>query len=343
MAKLPRKTKYNKITSPEILEQVCRENKEIKKDFLTYLKSTQHSESTVAAYESDIDIWCAWNLKENGNKPFVDMTKRNLIAFQNWLVHDNGNSPARVKRIKSTLSSMSTYIEDILDDEFPNFRNIIGKVKSPTGRLVREKTVFSETDLEGLLETLTKKGQFMQACALALAMYGGRRKSELPRFKVDWFTNENVIYGSLYKTPEKVRTKGAGEGKFIHCYTLKNKFDPYLNRFLQWRQLKGIDSEWLLYDPNNPKEQLPVSTLNSWANTFSAMLKTDFYWHSIRHFHTTYLAQSGLPDPVIQTLIGWASADLVRLYDDTSQDEAIGKYFDEGGIKSVENASLSSL
>lgn len=341
---MPRKTQYNKITSPEILEQVCRENKEIKEDFLTYLKSTQHSNSTISAYENDIDIWCVWNLKENGNKPFVDMTKRNLISFQNWMIHDNGNSPARVKRIKSTLSSMSTYIEDILDDEFPGFRNIIGKVKSPTGRLVREKTVFSESDLEELLNTLTEKGQYMQACALALAMYGGRRKSELPRFKAGWFKDEYVIYGSLYKTPEKVKTKGAGEGKFIHCYTLKNKFDPYLNRFLRWREYKGIKSEWLLYDPNNPEDQLQISTLNSWAKTFSSMLGADFYWHSIRHFHTTFLAQSGLPDPVIQTLIGWASADLVRLYDDTSQDEAIGKYFDENGIKTdIEKKALSDL
>lgn len=341
---MPRKTQYNKITSPEILEQVCKENKEIKRDFLTYLKSTQHSTSTIAAYENDIDIWCAWNLKENRNKPFVDMTKRNLIAFQNWLIYDNGNSPARVKRIKSTLSSMSAYIEDILDDEYPGFRNIIGKVKSPTGRLVREKTVFNEEDLDGLLTTLTEKGQYMQACALALAMFGGRRKSELPRFKADWFKDEYVIYGSLYKTPEKVRTKGAGDGKFIYCYTLKHKFDPYLQRFMQWRAEKGIESEWLLFDQNNPAEQLPVSTLNSWAKTFSTMLNADFYWHSIRHYHTTYLAQSGLPDPVIQNLIGWASSDLVRLYDDTSQDEAIGKYFDENGIKAdAEQKGLADL
>lgn len=47
---------------------------------------------------------------------------------------------------------------------------------------------------------------------------------------------------------------------------------------------------------------------------------------------------------VIQKLIGWASADLVRLYDDTSQDEAIGKFFDENGIRTdIEQKSINEL
>lgn len=40
---MPRKTKYNNITSPALLEQVNPENKRLKNDFLTYLKSVQRS------------------------------------------------------------------------------------------------------------------------------------------------------------------------------------------------------------------------------------------------------------------------------------------------------------
>ena len=85
------------------------------------------------------------------------------------------------------------------------------------------------------------------------------------------------------------------------------------------------------------------STLNSWASTFSSMLEVDFYWHSLRHYFTTHLVRMGLPDGVIQDIIGWTSADMLRLYTDISVDEQLGKYFDEDGIKHVEKTSLSNV
>lgn len=339
-----RMTTKKKLTSPELLEQVCQENKDIKRDFLSYLKSTQHSQGTIDSYANDIDIWCVWNLQQNWNKPFTEMTKRNLIAYQNWLIYDNGNSPARVKRLKSTLSSMSSFIEDILDDEYKDFRPIIAKVKSPTGQAVREKTVFTEDELICLMDALTAKKKYAQACAVALAMYGGRRKSELLRFKVNWFTDENVIYGSLYKTPEKVKTKGHGDGKYIYCYTLKHDFQPYFESYMKWREDNGIESEWLFYDKSNPSEPMQISTLNSWANTFSKITGKDFYFHCLRHFFATKLSESGLPDSVIQSIVGWESADMVRVYVDTSVDDVIGQYFNEDGIKKdIEQVGLSDL
>jgi hypothetical protein len=55
------------------------------------------------------------------------------------------------------------------------------------------------------------------------------------------------------------------------------------------------------------------------------------------------LATEGLPDDVIQTIIGWSTADLVRVYDDRPADKKLEKYFDENGIKAVESKSLSDL
>ena len=341
---MPRKTKHNDLTSPELLDQVNEENKRLKQDFLDYLKSVQRSEGTINGYAHDIDIWCVWNLQRNRNKPFVDMTKRDLISFQNWLISENENSPSRVRRIKSTLSSMSNYVENILDDEYRGYRSIIRKVESPINQPVREKTVFTDEQLKWLLDRLTEKGKYLQACAVALAMCSGRRKSELPRFKASWFADDHIVYGSLYKTPEKVKTKGRGNGKFIHCFTLVNDFKPYFDRFMEWRESNGITSEWLLFNPSNPAEPMNVTQLSSWAITFSNMLGVPFYWHSLRHYFTTRLSQSGLPDSVVQLVVGWTSADMVRLYDDTPDDVQIGKYFEGGGIKKdIQQSSLSDL
>ena len=178
---------------------------------------------------------------------------------------------------------------------------------------MREKTVFTDDEIEGLLNDLRDEGKYPQMIALALALYSGRRKQELLRYKMDFFTDENVIHGSLYKTP-KIKTKGHGaKGKVINTYVLKNKFDPYLDIWRKYRMDHGIESEWLLYDANNPSEPLAVSTLDSWANTFSRRLGKPFYWHSLRHRWTTAMAEAGLPTEVIQTLQSWASADMVSV------------------------------
>ena len=188
----------------------------------------------------------------------------------------------------------------------------------------------------------------MKACVLALAVYSGRRKAEIPRFKVSYFDEENVMFGSLYKTPEKVVTKGRGsKGKLLHLYVLKNQFDPYLKLWLEERERLGITSEWLFPLKNGTEwdnnKQLNTSAMDSWTDGFTKFLGKDFYWHSLRHLYTTNLSENNIPSNVIQEIVGWESADMVNLYTDTSADEMIGKYFNEDGIVQVEQSNLSDL
>lgn len=345
---MARKTQQNDITSEELLEKVNPKNIRLKNDFLIYLKSIQRRQGTIDGYSNDIDIFFVWNLQNNDNKFFVDLTKRDLISYQAYLDNNNNNSPARIRRLKAALSSMSNYIENILDDEYENFRSIIRKVENPVNQPVREKTIFSDEQLEGLLDILVESKRYRHACMLSLAMCSGRRKSELPRFKVSYFDDENIIYGSLYKTPETIETKGRGrQGKQLTCYTLVNEFKPYFELWMKERREKGIESQWLFPKKVGSEyidEQMDSSTLDSWAKTFTRLLDgIDFYWHSLRHYFTTHLSRSGLPDSVIQEILGWTSSEMVFLYNDVSTDEQLGKYFDEGGIKKVDAVSLSDL
>ena len=92
------------------------------------------------------------------------------------------------------------------------------------------------------------------------------------------------------------------------------------------------------------RQNLCKYPLNSWANTFSKITGKDFYFHCLRHFFATKLSESGLPDSVIQSIVGWESADMVRVYVDTSVDDVIGQYFNEVGIKKdIEQVGLSDL
>lgn len=338
-----RHTKMNSITSDELLAKINPKNAELLNDFLNYLRSLSRSENTIAGYQNDIQIAWVWALRYNENKFFVDWTKRNIVAYQNWLLTENENSPARIRRLKAALSSMSNYIESVLDDEFPGFRNIVSKVENPTNRPVREKTVWEDDELETLLNVLVDLERFEQACFLALAMFSGRRKAELLRFKVSDFGEDNLVCdGALYKSAP-ILTKGRGGGKLIPCYTLAKDFKPYLDMWIREREQQGIESEWLFPNKQDPNEPASITTANSWAKTFTRLSGKEAYIHSLRHYFTTRLAKAGIPDGVIQSIVAWESSDMVRLYKDLDADEEIGMYFKNGEISVPKKKGLADI
>lgn len=335
-----RSTKMNSITSEAKLAQVNPENTQLLRDFLDYLRSIQRSETTIHGYENDIQIAWVWCLENNGNKFFVDWTKRNIVAYQNWLLNSNSNSPARIRRLKAALSSLSNFIEAVLDDEYPNFRNIINKVENPVNRPVREKTVWEDEELENLLEQLMAQNQYEKACFVALGMYGGRRKAEICRFKVSDFDDDKLVCdGALYKSAP-ILTKG---NKYLECYTLAKKFKPYFDAWMKHRKELGIESEWLFPDSKDSSSPIRISTLNSWANTFSRLSGRDFYAHSLRHYFVSALSRAGIPDNVVVQIIGWSSSEMFNIYNDNSKDDQIALYFKDGEIAAPEKKGLADI
>ena len=328
---MPRKTGRNRITSPEKLKLVNEGNMRLKKDFLLYLKSVQRSPGTIEGYDSDLNIVFVYILNELGNKDFQRLTKRDIIALQNWMV-EAGMSSARIRRIKAAISSLSNYIENIVSDEDPEFdgyRSIVRKIENPPLVPVREKTVWEDSELEHLLDILTANGEFEKACFVALGMYGGRRKAELCRFRVSDFGEGHVVCdGALYKSAP-ILTKG---DKMLECYTLKKRFDPYLSRWMAERERIGVESEWLFPADGKPEQQMPISMANSWANTCSRLTGRDFYFHSLRHYFVSALSRAGIPDSVVVEIMGWSSSEMFKVYDDNPKDNKLAMYFKDGEI-----------
>lgn len=340
---MARATKMNKITSPELLAQVNQKNTKLKNEYLNYLRAINRSEGTIKQYNSDLDIFFVWVLQHAGNKEFIRITKRDIITFQGWLINDNGNSPARVRRIKASISSLSNFCENILADEDPDyagFRSIVKKIENPQMQAVREKTVWENEELEDLLDKLVNAGKYEQACFVALGMYGGRRKAEICRFRISDFDDDKLICGgALYKS-DPILTKG---NKYLACYTLAKKFKPYLDLWIKYRNDNGIDSEWLFPDHHDRTITLRESTVNSWASTFTRLTGKDFYPHSLRHFFVSALSREGIPDSVVVEILGWSSSEMFKIYNDNSKDETIAMFFKDGEICAPQQVQLSSL
>lgn len=338
-----RTTVYNNITSPEKIAMINKENITLVNDFLEYLESIGRAQTTIKNYRADLQIFFCWVLDELENKSFIKITKREIAKFQNHAMKVWGWSTCRLRTVKAALSSLGNFIEQILDDEYDGFRSIVKKVESPPKQAVREKTVWSDDDVTNLLSKLVERKEYEKACLIALAAFGGRRKSELCRFKVSDFDESKLVCdGALYKS-DPIKTKGRGGGKIVPCYTLAKKFKPYFDLWMKEREQRGIDSIWLFPNDKNHAEQIKTTTIDSWCTLFSKLSGKDIYLHSLRHRWVSSLSEAGVPDAVIQSIGQWESVDMVRLYDDTPKDEKIAEYFKDGDICVKQANSIENL
>lgn len=341
---MARGTVYNNIVTEELYEKINQDNKDLLNEFVEYLRSTDKSPGTISNYISDIKICFVWNYNFNKDKFFINFNKRDIMKYQNYIINEMKVSSNRTRRLKAAISSMSNFIEAVLDEDYPDFRNIVNKIEAPVKQPVREKTIIFEKQIQYLLDYLVSKCEYQKACVFALAAASGSRKAELLRFKIPYFNDKNIKYGALYKTPEKMKTKGRGKGKFIYRYILVKEFKPYFDLWMKQRKDLEIDcEEMFVVKKNGIWQPMKISTLDSWANQFSKILDIDFYFHSLRHYFDTKLLKSGIPANIVKEIIGWESLEMVSLYNDTEIDEELGKYFDENGVRNVEKKSLEDL
>jgi integrase/recombinase XerD len=329
---MARKTNKTIYATDEKWEMVNEFNKELFKSYIDYLRSVDRSNATILNYSSNIKIIMVWFMEYAGNKRLVDMKKRDIVNFQNWLINVQKYSPAHVRGLRSMLSSVSNYIENILDDEFPDFKNIVNKIEAPSLSHIREKTVLTEDQLEKLLNTLIKNKDYQEACMVACLAYSGMRKSEVCQVKESFFGEENVFYG-MYKTP-KIRLKGRGtQGKRENKYIIKSMFDPYLNLWLEERKNKGITTEELFVVKNkNGYSGISGATLAQWCDKFTKILGVDVYPHAFRHFFATMLASRNFPLSKIKDLMNHESASTSEIYIDRDKEDNLKGLFDENGI-----------
>lgn len=339
-----RKTTYNKVVDPELWEKVCRDNKRLVDDFADYNHSVDRSDATVNQYTHQLKLFFVWNLQENDNKFFVDIKKRDFVRFFGWLRTDLQASPNRIISMKAVLSSLSNYIERMLDDEYPTYRNVVKIIESPAKVAVREKAVLTEEQVQKCLDDLVKAKKYQLACFFALSIASGARKAELMQFKCSYFTEENIVYGCLYETPEDIRMKGKGKlGHRDKKYTFVKLFKPYFDLWMEERKEKGIelDDLFVVYHGGEYK---PATAKNGsvWAETIEKFLGCEWYCHAGRHYWTTYCKKQGLPDDVVMKLQSWKS-NMISVYDDRDKTEGFEKYFGEDGIKKVKETTLEDM
>jgi len=329
----------------ENIDKISSQNKELLQSALSYYKSLDRTATTLTTYKNQLEIFFCWNYKENGDKFFIDLRKRDFINFIGYVRTELKASSSRIASFKAVLSSFSNAIEIMYDMEYPNFRNLVRNLETVIKTPVREKTVLSEEQVDEFLTKLVEDEKYQLACYLALLASSGSRKSELIQMKVRFFDeNHEVFDGFMYKT-DNIRSKGRGSaGKVISRYVIKPTFRPYLDLWLKEREEKGIESEYLFVTKKNG-EWVPakISTMDSFASSISKIFDIDFYNHCVRHYFCTKLKRNKLPDEIVVGILQWSSPDMVKIYNDIPQEESLSQYFDKDGFKEAEVKTIKDI
>jgi len=330
-----RKTYKNIIVADELLQQVNPMNLRMMERFLKE-KNIRSSDQTIIGYRSDLNIFWVWNLLYNDNKFFTNIKK---IEFSDFFAFVSGPEmkwgSARFSRVRSALSSFSNFIEKYFDSDYPAFRNVILKsVENMPKVAKREKSIFSEFQINDLLKHLVEVGKKQEACWLALAAASGARFSELFRIDINSIDESNTAFDGLFlETTNMVKTKGRGkDGKKMYKYIIKDLFIPYYKEWLSERnnilQENNKDHNAIFIKQNG--DPAGDSTVRSWIEYFESYLKVPFYPHALRHFFVTNLSRIGLSQDLIIEVTGWSSGgEMYKLYCDLTAKDREWKELDK--------------
>ena len=325
--------------------KVSEQNKALMEDFLGYAGISK-SPQTVNQYRNWLMIFFCWNLEHNENRFFVDVKKREIASYFGWL-SEKGSSPARIGTLKAVLSSLSNYVELMYEDKYPNFHNQTKGIESLPPTRVRKKTVLTPDEVNGILKKLVDDKEYEIACYVALICASGCRKAEALQVKPSFFVEGNEVFeGFMYKTP-LVRGKGRGKaGKPMCKYVIKSIFKPYFDLWMAERDREGIWCPDALFVKGGGRGRwTPAGKQQAdyFASKISRDFNIDFYAHCLRHYFCTYLKSKGLPDDVITEVFSWASADMVKIYDDTPADAKLEKWFAPEGAKGAAEEAAKEI
>lgn len=276
---------YNRIYTPELWEQVNPENKSILEDFLAEYRQQKKAKSTVDAYFQDGRIAMIYILQHHNNKSILEMTKKDFRNMSIWLSDDCQMSANRVNRLKATVNSMLSFVED--DDSYDYDVNYAKKVKGLPRERVRDNDddfFFTYDEFVKVRDILVERGRLQDAVLLSLGFDSGARKNEL--YQV-------VKHGLLDGNKTNVVIGKRGK-KFPLVYLDDTK--ELIRKYLDERGDDDIDSLWIKgsgdYKSPVTKDSL-YNRMRSISDIFSEVRgePCNIFMHTMRHSRAESLMQ----------------------------------------------------
>lgn len=277
---------YHNFYTPELWEQVNKENKRILDDFLAEYKQRKKSKGTIAGYHNDLRIIMIYILLELDNRCVLDLKKKDFRGLSLYFTEECEMSAARTNRLKSAINSLLTFCEE--DDDYEYEINYAKKVKGiPKSRVKDDEDdfFFSYEEFIKVRDILVKKEKWQLAVLWSLGFDSAGRKNEL--FQVE---KHGLLDGN--KTNVVIGKRGK---KFPLVYLDDTK--ELIRKYLEWRGEDNIDSLWIKGSGENKEPISDPNVLYGRVVSISKILsevrgeQCNIFTHTMRHSRLECLAQ----------------------------------------------------
>lgn len=283
---MPRGRVYNNFYSPELWNQVNKENKQILDDFLAEYRQRKMSKGTIAGYKNDLRIILIYILKELDNRCILDLNKKDFRGLSLYFTDECNMSPARANRLKSAVNSMLTFCEE--DDDYDYEINYAKKVKGIPKERVKDNDdnfFFTFDEFIKVRNILVQENKLQLAVLWSLGFDSAARKNEL--FQVQ-------KYGLLDGNKTNIVVGKRGK-KFPLVY-----LDDTKELIRQYLEKRGDDDIASLWVKGTGEHKAPVSDPNVLYDRICSISKIlsevrgeecQIFTHTMRHSRLECLAQ----------------------------------------------------
>jgi len=279
-------------------------------EYLDFKISCGVGDSTIKNIQRDLETLFIWNMDFNGNGSFITITDKKFQKFLLYCSSVLDYSTEAVNRITSNVKGLNKFVLTVMDDKFKNYSTVLGDVEAPVASLIKNKFVITEKKVDVVLDKLVDMGKYQASCILALCAFSGIAKSDINKFKWEWFKNKNIMNNvPLYRMPEPL-----SGNKYISQVNdvYKNKpikyvlldFKKYYDLWMTKRIEKGINKcEYLFVD--NEDKQLSSDYIEYYLMIISELFGQTIYFQELRPQLCTRLHRVGVTSELIKDFYGW--------------------------------------
>lgn len=245
-----------KITTDENWENVLSSNVDLVMDYVEDMKKRKLKYGTICVMNSDLRIFFCWNYKENNNKDFFKLKKKDFRKFLGYGVYTLGWGKRRYENMKESIHLLCEYVlrDDFYKRNYPDFENFtnVRRIAKPIEGIFDEDIDLNTViDTERILDVLVNEEEYEMACAVAICVASAMSPYEMEQLKMSDFSEKNLVCnGTFYKIDGIIMSKKKQEGG-VTKYVIADYVQKYIDLWKDKRNYLGadIDDFFIYFDP----------------------------------------------------------------------------------------------
>ena len=299
---MPERSKRICFYDTEKLKLINEENLKLWQKYKIDMTLRDLSQTTIAAYENDLQQWFIYILDNQFNQSVKELTEDDLTEFF-YYCKMQGNNTNRMKRRMASISAFYKFLrkKKLIIENPAEFLD-----RPKHGLPIVTQTFLTKEQVELLRQKLKGYGNLQIQTYVMFSLSTMARVNAVAHIRWDMIDFENRMVNNVLEK----------EGKIVDLF-FSEEVKELLLALQAQRKEQGInDYGWVFYTYKCTEDK-PVSksTLNDWCKLSGSLIGVDtLHPHDFRHSGATLLKNAGMPLEDISMLLSHSGTDVTRKY-----------------------------